>query len=117
MFKSKIGAAKQKPLSRVWLEGKRLTEAGFHAGTMYHREYYNTGTYNRLILWIDSGRDQSAGSYKVSGKNQKPVIDITGAMIRDNFGKYAPHVHVYYDFGRITIMRGDDSRDPYQDEL
>jgi hypothetical protein len=81
-FTSKIGAARQVPGSRVWLEGTRLVAAGFTVGVRYNL----TEADGQLILTLaaDGGR-------KVSGKGDKPIIDITGDLIRRVFA------------GRLTV--------------
>jgi len=81
-FTSKIGAARQVPGSRVWIEGTRLVAAGFLVGQRYNLAEID----NQLILTLaaDGGR-------KVSGKGEKPIIDITGDLIRRVFA------------GRVTV--------------
>jgi len=81
-FTSKIGTARQVPGSRVWIEGNRLVAAGFPVGQRYNLAEID----NQLILTLaaDGGR-------KVSGKGEKPIIDITGDLIRRVFA------------GRVTV--------------
>ena len=43
---------------------------------------------------------------RVSGKGDKPIIDITGEIVRETFGN-ASHVIVSYRVGRITIKSED----------
>lgn len=57
---------------RIWLEGKILTEAGFRRGDQFS---IRTGEY-----WLKLTKDPE-GSRKVSGKAEKPIIDIMGATL------------------------------------
>ena len=82
MFTTKIGAARQTPGSRVWIEGNRLVTAGFTVGLRYDLLELD----GQLILTLASD-----GSRKVSGKGDKPIIDITGDLIRRVFA------------GRVTV--------------
>lgn len=56
---------------RIWLEGRRLTAAGFTPGRRY-AQVYNTNT---MTLTLAAG---TAGDRKVSGKGDKPIIDLSG---------------------------------------
>ena len=92
-FVTKIGAARQQPHSRVWIEGTRVAQAGFAVGT----HYTLTEKFNTLILTIDA-----QGKRKVSGKGDKPIIDVTGDLIRRVFvGRDT--VTVDYVAGKIVI--------------
>lgn len=71
-----IGTNHGKGTSRIWLEGKRLVEAGFEVGTRYHRYAFKAGI--QLIA-------NPKGKYKVSGKGDKPIIDISGKAVTDTF--------------------------------
>lgn len=92
-FVTKIGPARQFPHNRVWIEGKRLVGAGFVVGARY--TLVEVGRTLVLTLAAD-------GKRKVSGKGDKPIIDITGDLIRRVFvGR--PTVTVDYTTGRIVI--------------
>jgi hypothetical protein len=91
-FTSKIGAARQTPGSRVWIEGTRLMAAGFTVGQRYNL----TEIDNQLILTLASD-----GQRKVSGKGDKPIIDITGDLIRRVFAGRTTVTVEYTD--RIVI--------------
>jgi len=92
-FTSKIGTSRQIPASRVWIEGTRLVRAGFVVAARYTLVEVD-GT---LVLTL-----AETGARKVSGKGEKPIIDITGDTIRRVFvGR--PTVTVDYTDGRIVI--------------
>jgi hypothetical protein len=91
-FKTVLGTNKKVPKSRIWIEGKRLVDAGFTVGARYHRTCFENAI--RLQLHPD-------GAYKVSGKGDKPIIDITGKVITDRFT--GETVTVKYEEGVITI--------------
>jgi len=66
----KIGQNKQRP--RLWLEGKILLAAGYAPGDHYDLEYNSNG----FSLIPDR-----QGARKVSGKGEKPIVDILGGAI------------------------------------
>ena len=92
-FTSKIGTSRQIPASRVWIEGMRLIRAGFVVAARYTLPEVD-GTLV-LTLAVD-------GKRKVSGKGEKPIIDVTGDTIRRMFvGRET--VTVDYTIGKIVI--------------
>ena len=92
-FTSKIGASRQIPGSRVWIEGARLVRAGFVVGARYTL----SETDGVLVLTLTPD-----GKRGVSGKGDKPIIDITGETIRRMFAR-RPSVLVEYSVGTIRI--------------
>ena len=93
-FITKIGAARQIPGSRVWIEGTRLVAAGFTVG----RYYSLAESDGQLILTLSP---LTHGVRKVSGKGDKPIIDITGDLIRRVFAGRTTVTVEYTD--RIVI--------------
>jgi hypothetical protein len=96
-----IGTNHGKGTSRIWLEGKRLVEAGFEVGTRYDRYADSSGI--QLIA-------NPKGKYKVSGKGDKPIIDISGGAVTQTFADHisksspkTPVVEVEYSKGEIFI--------------
>lgn len=61
-----IGQNRGKP--RLWIEGKFLLEAGFTPGLRYNFSFDQ--------FWLDP-----KGTRKVSGKGDRPIIDISGAAV------------------------------------
>jgi hypothetical protein len=49
---------------------------------------------------------------KVSGKGEKPIIDITGEKVREVFGALSTHVNVHFARGFITISAALDVAAP-----
>ena len=102
-----IGTNHGKGTSRIWLEGKRLVEAGFEVGTRYHRfAFIKAGGAPSAIQIIANPK----GKYKVSGKGDKPIIDISGRAVTQTFREaiesYLPRVVVIkadYSKGEIFI--------------
>ena len=89
-----IGTNHGKGTSRIWLEGKRLVEAGFEVGTRYDRNVIKAKDgWDHLEL-----RVKSDGKFKVSGKGDKPIIDISGKAVTETFREaiesYLPRVVV-----------------------
>ena len=66
----KIGRNKGKP--RLWIEGQALLDAGFYHGT---RWTLSMGDGVMSIITDDEGKR------KVSGKADRPVIDIAGSSL------------------------------------
>jgi hypothetical protein len=89
-FTTKLGTtSKAGERTRIWLEGKRLTAHGFTPGALYRRNW-NAADRRLTLRVIDQDHfDQLARDEKgtVSGKGDKPIIDIVGAKVRDVFGK------------------------------
>jgi hypothetical protein len=50
-------------------------------------------------------KGRRAGFGTVSGKSDKPIIDVAGPMVIETFGKYSDHVSVTYTLGQITVRR------------
>ena len=88
---TKIGTSKKIPKSRLWLEGARLIEAGFAHGTRY-------GVRETLSGIVISAH--ALGNRRVAGTPERPIIDITGAIIRDNFR--SDYAEVAFSLGVIT---------------
>lgn len=102
-FRTKLGAAKKVPLSRIWIEGKRLVDAGFTVGSFFGKNVAFEGP-PKLVLMLLKPDDVSATApCKVSGKGEKPIIDITGELVREYFGGHGTHVDVTFEQGKITI--------------
>lgn len=101
-----IGTNHGKAVSRIWIEGKRLVEAGFTVGLKYTR---TTGRTEDGMDYIKLTLDRE-GNYKVSGKGDKPIIDTSGKVVRDVFPDSGDDtskqvVEVLYGEGVITIQR------------
>jgi len=91
----KVGASKRVPQSRIWIEGWRLTGAGFSHGARYNVEWTVTGA--TLI-------PDTAGARKVAGTIDRPIIDITGERVR---ALGVDRVIVVYSAQKIEIERGE----------
>jgi len=76
---------------RVWLEGDRLTAAGFTKGSTYTREVSN----GVIVMMLDSD-----GEKRVSGK-AKPIIDISAKQL-DGFAT-GQDITATFEAGIITI--------------
>lgn len=109
-FRTKLGTAKGQPRSRIWIEGKRLADAGFTVGTYFVKKWSmpdersTTRWEPHLQLVLLRPDDVLAEPpCKVSGKGEKPIIDITGEKVREFFGACATHVDVEFRKGLIVI--------------
>lgn len=114
-----IGTNHGKGTSRIWLEGKRLVEAGFEVGTRYDRICKSRtskefGTLHGSIEFIELTATPN-GKFKVSGKGDKPIIDISGGAVTETFAEHiaesyssgAPVMEIKYSKGKIFILRGE----------
>lgn len=104
-FVSKLGTTRAGERTRIWLEGKRLSAHGFEPGVRFIKQWDD----DRLVLVTLADADEAAAYPKVSlgtvsGKGDKPIIDITGALVAQTFGS-GTHVTVTYRAGRISIKR------------
>ena len=99
-LRSKLGAARGIARSRIWIEGKRLTAVGFTVGSHFNAVLDIS---DPVIPVMTLHLDNRSGERKVSGKGDKPIIDITGAWVRDHFGSFFSTVDVTYEPGKITI--------------
>lgn len=96
-FTSKLGMAKGVERSRIWLQGARLTAAGFKPGDAIGCTWFKDK------ITIDRNPEPKGYEMrKVSGKGDTPIIDITGENVRNTF-KNATHVEVTYTPNRIVI--------------
>lgn len=98
---TKIGTARKVERSRIWIEGPRLTAHGFNPGDRFSAAWSTDRT--RLVLVkCKSTDDIGLPVHTVSGKGDKPIIDITGQKVRETFGKFT-HVRVSFEHNHITI--------------
>lgn len=69
----KIGQNRGKP--RLWIEGAHLTAAGFKPGDLFALDI------NGLTISIALDGNRNLPTRKVSGKGDKPIIDISGRSL------------------------------------
>jgi hypothetical protein len=104
-FSSKLGTTRAGERTRVWLEGRRLINAGFLPGALFSKRW---GEGKLTLSLVDPetfdtlGREERG---RVSGKGEKPIIDITGVRVSETFT--GSHVAVSYGV-RITITNGGE---------
>ena len=87
---------------RVWIEGKRLTSAGFHRGQLFNVEVKPS---NRVMLRfrLAFAQEQTAGMRKVSGKGDRPIIDIVGTLLEQSGLKAGDDVAINYSTNVIEV--------------
>jgi hypothetical protein len=93
MIHSKVGAARKVPRSRIWIEGARLTLAGFTHAARYD------------VIWTGAGATLAlspTGSRRVAGTPERPIIDITGDKVR---ALACDRVAVEFSIASITIEK------------
>jgi len=99
----KVGTSRGAERSRIWLEGDRVLAAGFAVGMFYERIWNDAE--GVLVLRVSGVKGPRATSGKVSGKGERPIIDIVGERVREVFGAYGEQVEVRYAVGQIAIGR------------
>lgn len=110
-FITKLGTSKGVERKRIWIEGARLTRNGFPRGTIYIRSWSWPQSHKvaiihtapALYLYAVGGTDLvNSAPYKVSGKAEHPIIDITSADVPTFFDGF-DHVLVEFQAGIIRI--------------
>jgi DNA (cytosine-5)-methyltransferase 1 len=94
----KIGTNKGK--RRIWIDGRKLAEAGFTPGTTYHC-YAEPG---RIVLSIEHLMGMGDGrTRKVSGRpDGKPIVDMLGRDVERAFPSAAAVIAAFWD-GHVSL--------------
>lgn len=82
----KIG--KNKGLARIWLERKILSENGWRKGQRFAVHVLN----DEILLTVDSLHNVPSdppSRHRVSGSDERPVIDLNGQWLQDFFDRFA----------------------------
>ena len=82
---------------RVWIEGKRLAAAGFTRGSRFNVVVKPSNQVLLKFLIADEG------SRKVSGKGDRPIIDIVGTLLEQAGLKSGDDVVINYSPDVIEI--------------
>ena len=92
---------------RIWLEGKRLVEAGYERGVRYDVIQLPLRDGGMLLVQNEEG----TGKRKVSGKGDRPIVDIVGAEIVNSKLRVGDEVVITYDcaVGGILIRRKENA--------
>lgn len=100
---TKLGKTRAGECSRVWIEGARLQNAGFVVGTAFFKKW--DGEAGKLELTTRVPKDTPrALTGTVTGKGEKPIIDVIGAKVMEMFAG-STHVRATFHKGRIVIER------------
>jgi hypothetical protein len=100
-FETKLGKTRAGDRTRIWIEGKRLTVAGFNPGTFFLRQWSAAGLTLTACTAAEFEKAERADRGTVSGKGDKPIIDVTGAKVAETFS--GTHVLATYEPGKITV--------------
>ena len=92
---------------RIWLEGKRLVEAGYERGVRYNVIQLPLRDGGMLLVQNEEG----TGKRKVSGKGDRPIVDIVGAEIVNSKLRVGDEVVITYDCDvrEILIRRKENA--------
>lgn len=110
-FKTKLGRVKGQERSRIWIEGNRLSAHGFEVGTRFVKRWFP----DNMLLVLRAVPHEATKMYKhtdlglVSGKGDKPIIDIVGTKVRDTFT--GTHVIAEFDRNVITVRGSNEGSD------
>ena len=100
----KIGLNKGK--QRLWIEGDILTAHGFEHGAQWVLVHpiKTQGKFNLVRVTTTESKHQDMRVRKVSGKQGRPVIDITGATIADLGLESGQSVTLICQHNRIEVI-------------
>ncbi len=104
-FRTKLTPLKGIPRSKIWLEGKKLTEHGFG----HKQAYIVTPDDTQVTIYLDAvGEDDFIPTKPryVAGTPDRPIIDLGNKTVAKI---YEGHTHVDCEFanGSITIRAAD----------
>ena len=101
----KIGSNQGRP--RIWLEGRRLVEAGYERGVRFDLVPLPLRDGGMVLAQNEDG----TGKRKVSGKGDRPIIDIVGAEIVKSKLRVGDEVVITYDCDvkEILIRRKENA--------
>lgn len=98
---------------RLWLDGKRLANAGFTGGTLYlcratpGRIEMTTEAHGTLAL-TDSDKARGWHVRKITGRpDGKPIADINGKTVEEAFAS-GGRVLVTFTPGRVVVTQAED---------
>lgn len=89
---------------RLWLEGKRLTDASFNAGASYALEV-KPG--HMALFQTENKASDGERLRRISGKAGKPIVDITGRDVAKAFPQ-GGKVLVTYREGFIEVVQASE---------
>lgn len=101
---SKLGTNKGLPRSRIWIEGKRLIRSGFIAKQTEYVALFDDQTKLLILTPAEQGTVYPVRVRRVSGKGDKPIIDITGNQVVEFFNGFTA-VNVYY-YETFIVIKG-----------
>lgn len=101
ILETKLGEAKGAARSRIWLQGPRLPLHGFKLGGLFHKDWKAGKLVLTAIGQRQAGQLPKGAVGKVSGSNERPLIDIVGKMVAETFS--GSHVKARFEQGTITI--------------
>lgn len=85
---------------RIWIDGKRLLDAGFTGGSTYYCKVNR----NSLSLCLQAGGVANEQKRKVTGRpSGKPIIDISGRTVDEAFSATVTQVVATFSDGRIDM--------------
>lgn len=83
--------------ARIWIEGKRLTDAGWSNGDRFDKAINDAG---QLRLTRNP-----EGRHKIAGTDKRPIIDLCGQWVTD-WADGAEEYHVTFAKNLLNITKG-----------
>ena len=86
--------AKNRGVSRIWIEGAFLSQKGIMAGMRFNKEFEKwAGWYESTPAEADFLRLEiiEGGQHKISGTAARPIIDLNGKYLNDFFNAGCTH--------------------------
>jgi hypothetical protein len=102
---TKLGTTRAGERTRIWIEGARLVAHGFPVGSKIQKVWGDGKLVITSVTEKEFDELEHAARGKVSGKGEKPIIDITGVKVSETFK--GTHVAVVYREGRITVTNDE----------
>lgn len=98
----KVGSARRPTAARFWLEGKTLITAGWKPGQPFAVEAVAG---NLILRKGKAAAREGARVRHVAGTAERPVIDVTGELVRDTLGAPGSALSVTIERDTITASR------------
>lgn len=102
VFTAKVGKTSS-GAARLWIEGQRLAAVGFKPGTLFERQWGKGKLTLKVVGRAEFDKLERDCRGTVSGRGDKPIIDITGARVGETFA--VERVNVTYSARVISFTK------------
>ena len=84
---------------RIWIEGRRLLDAGLTRGTKLYRFERMHGVEGIQLSTMQYNTPKPKGKHTVAGTSDRPIIDLCGKWVSEFVGD---HTHVEISIHHVT---------------